>query len=885
MNVKFFRALLSALLLAAAASPATARPRATALRTEYMTAPLGLDVARPRLMWRIENTGGACTQEAYEVSVASSRRLLESGAADVWRSGRRTSDARTAVYEGPALDSHTRYWWRVEFWADGRKYRSEPAWFETGKMAPEDWTAAWITDGHDREYGPSPRFRTEFALPKKVASARCYVSGLGYYELYVNGERVGGRTLDPGFTDFGKRVLYSVYDVTGLVRRGANAVGVQLGNGWYNEQTPTVWNFHEAPWRDRPRMVCELRVVYEDGTTQTVASGDGWLTATGPWLFDNIHVGATYDARLEQDGWTEPGFDASAWERARATECPAPRMEAMKMPPVAVAAEIEPVSVRRIDDTTYLFDMGVNFAGVCRLRISGPAGARASFSHGEMLTPEGRLDQRNIDMHLRPRNAREKIQTDVYVLRGEGVEEFVPSFTYHGFRYVELTLSEPMPVDRRTLTGMVMHSDVRKIGSFECSDTLLNRMHEICNRSYLSNLFGIPTDCPTREKNGWMADGFMVQEAGMFSFDSRNVYAKWVRDMIDAQEPNGDVPGIVPTSWRWDSDWAGPIWDAAIFIVPSLLYRYTGDVETMRDVYPAAERYLAYIETTEDARGLVAHGLGDWLFYKAETPVDFMATAYVYQDNLMMAEMARLTGRDADREKYLRKAAQLRERINACFFDPETVSYANRTQLSYALPLYMGIVPDRYRERLAENLRRKVADNGYNLDFGFIGSVMVPDVLSDMGHAQTAYRMATRTTMPSWGYWIARTGATSLYETWDVTRHIGDASLNHPSMGAISAWMYKSLAGINLDPSEPAFRKILFRPSFVEGLDWVKASHDSVQGEIRSEWRREGDRVTLKVTVPAASTATVVLPGGRTEHVGGGEHEFTVRLGTERTED
>lgn len=853
-----------------------AKKRITSLKCEYIETPLGLDVQRPRLMWKVDTSDVPSRQTAYRILVSSTPELLRQGEADIWDSGKQKSDEQLVSYAGSTLRPHTRYWWRVEVWLNNKKVVSEPVWFETGKFSATDWEASWITDGYDKDYEPSPMFRKVFDVSKEVASARCYISGLGYYRLSFNGKAVNDHALDPGFTDYSKRVLYLTYDISGLLRHGKNCIGVQLGNGWFNEQTPAVWYFHEAPWRKRPQMIAEIHLCYTDGSKDVITTDTSWKTSTGPLLFDNLYVGSFYDARLEQKGWDTELFDDVSWQHAKLTAAPAPLIEAQKMPSITTADTFSVVSVNCISDTCYVFDMGINTAGVPRLEIKGECGTRIRLRHSEMLQKDGNIDQRNIDMHLRPRNKREIIQTDEYVLKGEGVETFIPPFTYHGFRYIELTSDRPLTVADVKLQTLRMHSDVAEVGSFKCSDQLLNTIFNICRNSYLSNLFGIPTDCPTREKNGWMADGFMVQEAGMFNYDSRNVYAKWVKDMIDTQEANGNVAGIAPTSRRWDSNWAGPLWDAAIFIVPSYLYRYTGDIETMRQVYPAAERYLKYIETTEDERGLINHGLGDWLFYKAETPVDFMATGFVYWDNLMMAQMAELTGRVEDRQKYLAKAEELKKRINDHFFDPQTVSYANKTQLSYALPLYLHIVPEAYRERLAENLHKIIAANDYSLDFGFIGSVMVPDVLAETGYAETAYRMLTKTTLPSWGYWIKETGATSLYETWDVTRRIGDASLNHPSMGAVSAWMYKYPAGIRLSPDAPAFKKILIQPCFLSDLDFVEASHESMYGTIRVDWRREEGKIRLHLVLPSTAMATVVLPGQKPKVVKGGEHIFVI---------
>lgn len=846
------------------------------LRCEYMQTPLCIDVPSPRLMWEITSMRQDLRQCTFQVWVASSPEKLKENEADWWDSGKRVSDRQIIPYGGKALSAHTRYWWKVKVWQGETLIASGVSWFETAKMNAGDWQASWITDGHDKEHAPSPYFRKEFAVAGEIASARLYICGLGYYESSLNGQPVGEEHLHPGFTDYSKRVLYGVHDVTRLLHPGNNCLGVQLGNGWFNEQTPTVWLFDKAPWRKRPQLLCELWIRYKDGRWERILSDDSWHTSTGALLFDNIHVGVTYDARLEPDGWNLTGFDDSRWQPARLTHSSAPLVEAHKMPGIRYRAVVNPVSVRSVNDTCLIYDMGLNFAGVVRLQVKGECGTQIRLRHAELLDEQGGLDQRNISMHLRPRNSREVIQSDLYILKGKEVEEFIPPFTYHGFQYVELTSDRPIDRKKVRLEGLVMSSGVDEVGTFECSDTLVNRIFDICRRSYLSNLFGIPTDCPTREKNGWMGDGFIVQEAGMLSYDSRNVYAKWVKDMVDAQDATGNVPGIVPTSWKWDSNWAGPIWDAAIFIVPTLLHRYSGDIESIRTIYPTAQRYLRYLATTEDEQGLISHGLGDWLYYKAVTPSPFMVSCYYYYDNILMARMARLLGKEDEAASYIAKAAKLKSAINHRYFDAEQCSYANKTQLSYALPLYIGIAPEEYRSRLAEELNRTVAGNDYSLDFGFIGSLIVPDILAEYDYADTMYKMLTKRTMPSWGYWIEGCGATTLFETWDVWRSIGDASHNHPSMGAIAAWMYKVLAGIRQSEDSVAFRHIVIRPSFVEGLDWVKASYHSQQGVIHSEWKRKGDVIKLSVRIPAGSKATIMLPGEAPREVGSGRYRFTV---------
>ncbi|MBX2921003.1 MAG: glycoside hydrolase family 78 protein [Chitinophagaceae bacterium] len=850
-----------------------AQPNISSMKCEYIHQPLGIDVQHPRLMWEIASPA-AVKQVAYNISVASSKENLQSGKADIWSSGKTNTEDQLAYYEGKALLPHSKYWWKIEaFLADGKTISGQ-SWFETGKMSLADWTASWITDEYDTAYSPSPMFRKVFNVNKPIASATCYISGLGYAALSFNGKPLTKNSLDPGFTDYGKRVLYMTYDLSPVLKTGKNCIGVQLGNGWFNEQTPTVWNFHQAPWRKRPQLICEVHITYKDGSKEIIRSDETWKTSTGPLLFDNIHIGVTYDARLVQKGWNTAGFNDASWKKAKLTKATAPILEAHTMPSATTSDTLDAVSIKKINDTCYVFDMGQNFAGVPFLQIKGTKGTQVKLRHAEMIYEDGQVDQRNISMHLRPRNTREVIQSDIYILNGEGTETFIPPFTYHGFQYIELTSDRAIALADVKLRALRMHSDVKEHGHFRSSNQLLNDIYAICKNSYLSNLFGLPTDCPTREKNGWMADGFMVQEAGMINYDSRNIYAKWVKDMVDAQSADGDVPGIVPTSWKWNSEWAGPIWDAAIFIVPSLLYKYSDDKESMKHIYATAKKYLEFVATTENEKGLLTKGLGDWLYYKAITPVDFMVSCYYYHDNILMAKMANTIGRGDEAGKYEEKAARIKDSVNKYFFDPVQVSYGNKTQLSYALPLYMNIAPEQYRKQLAKNLDNMLAANNYSLDFGFIGSLIVPEVLSDFGYTESVYKMVTKETLPSWGYWIKNFNATSLFETWDISRNIGDASRNHPSMGAISAWMYKTLAGINTAGDAPAFKKIKIKPAFISGLDFVDASYASQYGTIKSHWERKGKTITLKVTIPSTSTATIELPGKEAKEVSGGDHVF-----------
>lgn len=849
------------------------------LRCEFQTTPLGIETLSPRFQWVINTDENNYKSKAYRIRIASSIEKLKNNEIDVYDSGKQSSEDQSATLATDCLQSYTRYYWDVQIWDRwGRScVISEPTWFETAKLeGKEGWIGEWISDEYDKEYRPAPLFRKSFQLKQKPISARAYVSGLGYCHLYINGTRIGTGDLDPGFTDYSKRILYMTYDLTDQLSEGENVVAAELGNGWFNNQTPTVWKFNLAPWRERPQLLCELHLYYPDNTKEIIFTDKSWKTSTGALQYDNLYVGSIYDAQKEQPGWNTIAFNDSKWKDAKEVEWPAPLIQSQQMPAIGVGRIIKAKEMKQVEDKTYLFDLGENFAGVVQLKVQGSKGTRITIRHGELLNSQGRLDQSNINMHLRPTYSYETIQTDVYIMKGEGEEIYTPPFTYHGFQYVEVSSDKPIQLTTESLSGLAMHSLVDPIGSFHCSNELLNTLYENCNRSYLSNLYGIPTDCPHREKNGWMADGYMVMEAGMLNYDSRNIYAKWVNDMIDAQEENGNVAGIVPTSWRWDSNWAGPLWDAAIFIVPDLLYTYYGDTRAFEAIYPSAKRYLEYLEGTRNEEGLIAHGLGDWLYYKAITPVPFLATCFYYQDCMTMAKMAALLG-TGEEKVYKEKAEELKSLINQKFFNRDSASYANGTQLAYALPLYLDIVPKVYKKRVADNLAKIIRENDCSLDFGFIGSVIVPQVLSDFGYNDIMYEMATKTTMPSWGYWIKEMGATSLYETWDIKRNIGDASLNHPSMGGINAWMMKSLAGINIEEGATAFERIVIKPSFEDGLDFVEASHQSIRGKVAVDWKRTDEGINLNVLIPAGSSAKVILPAG-TKKIGSGNYTFTIKL-------
>lgn len=852
------------------------------IRCEYLKNPLGIDVATPRFTWEI-SAGHNGKQTACRLKVATSPQLLKRGKADVWKSRRVNTDIPRMVYQGPALQAHTRYYWQVEVWSNSRKLTSEIASFETAKLSITDWhDAKWISDTFDKEFRKAPLLRKSISLEEKnIKNARLYVSGVGYYEFFINGAHVSDRKLEPGYTHFDKRVLYSTYDVTSMLQHGENVLAAELGNGWLNIQSLSVWEFEKARWRMRPRMIAELRITYNDGTVQTIPTDRTWKTNSGACSFNNLYSGEVYDARLVHKGWTIPGFDDKKWMPAIEVEAPAKILTSQQMPPIRVVREVKPVSMRKIDDYTYIYDMGENMTGVCRLQVQGPTGTCVTLAHGELIHDDGTLNQGNIEIYFkREKNGLpqhvdpfERIQTDTYFLSGNGMETYEPRFTYHGFRYVEVASTRPLTLTQESLTGLCMHTDVEPVGNFACSNEILNKLVEASCNSYLGNLFSIPTDCPQREKNGWTADGYVGMDYGLLFYDGITVYEKWMNDFIDNQRERGDLSGIIPSSGWGYADWIGPVWDAALFIIPNNLYKYYGDTRAIEKMWDTCVRYLQYLETREKD-GKLTYGIGDWVFYKAKTDTHFTSTAFYWLDNVLMAKFADLTGHDGT--KYRAKADNLKELINNEWFDAEKKMYANGTQAAQSVGLALGLVPEEHAQAVADNLVRMIRDNGHQLDFGMLGSKFVPAMLVKYGYADDAYKMIIRPEAPSWANWIHR-GLTTLPETWVLDKDFKDASLNHAFLGDISAWMMNSLAGINPHPKKPGFAGIIIRPQFINGISWAKGEYRSVRGLIRSEWKREGNQIELNIIIPANTEAELQLRD-KSVALKTGKNQLTINL-------
>jgi len=855
------------LVLMLSATTGRAQFQVTNLKCEYLENPVGIDEPLPRFVWQLTSQQPGTLQKAFQLVVGTVESEVKSGTGNTWNSGITASSIIPVVYGGAELQPFTRYFWSVKVqdeegnWSDW----SPVAFFETGMMDQRNWQGKWITDTWDYTIKPAPLFRKEFTPSKKIRSARAYIAVAGLYELSMNGKRVGDHRLDPMYTRFDRRTLYVTYDVTDYLRQGTNAIGVMLGNGWYNHQSTAVWYFDKAPWRARPRFCLDLRMTYDDGSVETIVSGQDWKTAPGPVIFNSIYTAEHYDARLEQPGWDQPGFDPSKWKNVTLTGAPSQNITAQVLHPIRQVTKIAAVDLKQIDSRTWLFNFGRNMAGISQLTVTGEKGTVIRLKHTERLDSAGRADMSNIDVHYRPTDDSDPFQTDIFILSGLPGETFVPRFNYKGFQYVEVSADKPLNLSKESLTAYFMHSDVPPVGHIQSSSQTLNKTWAAANASYLSNLYGYPTDCPQREKNGWTGDAHIAIETGLYNFDGITVYEKWLADHRDEQQSNGVLPAIIPTS-GWGYHWAnGPDWTSTIAIIPWNIYLFYGDSRLLERCYDNIKRYIDFIDRNSPS-GITNWGLGDWVPVKSVTPKEFTSSLYYYADAVILSKAAGILGNSAEQKKYARLAEKIRNALNDKYLNRETGMYGSGLQTELSAALQWGIVPEEMKAKVAAQLARRVEADNKHIDVGLLGTKTILNALSAYGYPQLAWEVASQETFPSWGWWIVN-GATTFYENWplDASR---DVSMNHIMFGEINAWYYKALGGIFPDEQQPGFKNVILRPNFVSGLNEFVASHHGPYGKIVSSWKRKGKSVDYKVIVPENSSATLHLKGARIQEGG-----------------
>ncbi len=809
----------------------------TDLLCEYVSSPLGIDVVQPRFSWVCNHSKRGQIQSAYQVLIGSNRANLDAESGDKWDSGRVISgQSVNIVHKGSSLESGKTYYWKVRIWDKDSKISqwSKVDIFEMGLLKPEDWKGEWI--------GGDGLFRKEFTTDKDIARARVYISGLGYYELCINGDKVGDYVLDPGWTDYKKRVLYSTYDIIKYLKRDKNAIGIMLGNGRYIKEYGYAL----------PKVILQMNIEFIDGTNKIIVTDDTWKTAKSPIVSNDIYNGEAYDARLEKIGWDKPNYDDSDWNKARIAEAPGGKLVSQaSFPPIKVIKIVQSLKITNPKPDVYIYDFGQNFTGWVRLCVSGPKGTKVNIRYAELLDEEGMINT--------VPNQKAKA-TDTYILKGEGKEIYEPRFTYHGFRYVEVTGFPDTPI-LENIEGRVVHSAVEPVGGFISSNPLINHIHKNILWGQLSNLMSIPTDCPQRnERMGWMGDAQLTAEEAIYNFDMSGFYTKWINDIREAQKEDGSVPDVVPPYLTLYP--ADPAWGTACVIIPWYLYQYYGDKRILEENYSLIKKWVEFLNTKTEDYIVSYFKYGDWCppvhVKPVDTPGELTSTWYYYHDTLILSKIADVLGKSTDTEKYSKSADRIKEAFNKRFLKNDR--YASGSQTSNILPLFLDMVPEDKREAVLKSLVDDIRiSHSDHFNTGIVGTGYILDVLTKYGRADLAYKLITRTTYPGFGYMI-REGATTVWERWEYLTGGGMNSHNHIMFGTVDTWFYKVLAGINVDSTESGFQRIIIKPYVVGDLKYISASIKTVRGIIFSSWEKNSNSLVLNVTLPVNSQAKVSVP-------------------------
>lgn len=857
------------------------------LRCEQSQRPLAVDPAGPRLSWQLNADRRGCLQSAYRILVADSPVALADDNGNVWDSGKVFSDRSVLVpYGGPALQPGKAYCWKVQAWdADGNLSPwSLPASFGTGLMSMQDWNGAkWIAmepdvdslkciagnTGKWKDGGPVfdkpvapyklPQLRREFTATKPVKRAMAYICGLGQFEMFLNGEKVGDHFLDPAWTKFDKEAQYVAFDITGELRDGKNAVGVMLGNGYYH--TPHGRYLKLLFSYGAPKMICKLQIEYADGTAQTVVSDDKWRASESPVTFSSIYGGEDYDASAVQPGWAEPGFDDRKWKKAVLTQGAGVKLIPQISEPLKVMERIPTVRRFRAANGNWVYDLGQNASGIVQLTVRAVTPQSIKLIPGELINDDSTVNQRASGAPF----------YHVYTARGDGSSEtWHPQFTYYGFRYVEVEGAVPAGESNPgalpeviDITGLHTRNSAAQVGTFACSDPLFNKIHTLIDWAVRSNMASVLTDCPHREKLGWLEVTHLMGGSIQYRYDISRLYAKQVNDMRTAQHANGMVPTIAPQYVTFSPDFIDtPEWGSAFVIIPWNLYEWYGDLAPLRDNYERMKRYVDYLGSRADNH-IVAYGLGDWYDigpdrpgYAQLTSNGVTATAIYYQDVKILERAARLLGKEADVRKYAALASDIKRAFNEKFFDKKTLKYDRDSQTANSIALHMDLVEPQYKAVVRQNLIDDIRRRGNALTAGDVGYRYVLRALEENDASEVIYDMNSRYDVPGYGYQLAH-GATCLTESWQAYREVSN---NHCMLGHLMEWLYSGLGGIRQSPGSAGYKEIVIRPQVVGDIHSAAVSFRSPYGLIRSEWSDSPQQYRQRVEIPANTTALVYLP-------------------------
>lgn len=869
------------MILCLTAHPLIAQPSLTvqALRCEYKVNPLGLGETQPRLSWVLDSNQRNIMQTAYQIQTALDEADLRRDRNLLWDSGRVETDRSIHVtYAGPALRSSQRVYWRVRVWDNhgNESAWSTPAFWETGLLEESDWQARWIEpdlqESEDKS-NPCPMLRKTWQLDQPVRSARLHVTAHGLYEIHINGRRVGDEVFTPGWTAYDQRLQVQTYDVTALLKQGDNAIGALLGDGWYRGRL--AWGNARNHYGSKLALLAQLVVTYENGAQTVIVTDGTWKATTGPILRSDIYDGERYDARLEKPGWTTSEYDDNEWSDVTVADHDKRRLVACTGPPVKRMALLEPVKVFTTPQGDTVVDMGQNMVGWVRLTVQGPAGTEVKLTHFEVLDKEGNVYLDNL------RTARQQV---TYILKGKGKETFEPHFTFQGFRYVKVA-GWPGELTPDHLKGVVIYSEILPTGSFSCSNDLINQLQHNIEWGQKGNFLDVPTDCPQRdERLGWTGDAQVFARTACFIADCAAFYTKWLRDVAADQTAQGAVPHVVPDVLSRDGtpDAASAGWADAATVIPWTVYVSYGDTRILERQYESMKAWVDYMASRAGDSYFWHQDFtfGDWLSFNstasdypgAYTDKDLITQAYFARSTDLLVKTANVLGKRDDVAHYSDLLAKVKKVFQNEFVTPNG-RLVSGTQTAYCLALAFDLLPKDQRAQAAARLAEDVRRFGH-ITTGFLGTPLICHVLSDFGYDDEAFMLLNRKEYPSWLYPVTQ-GGTTIWERWDGRKPDGTFqdpgmnSFNHYAYGAIGEWLYRVVAGIEIDESQPGYKHIIIQPHPGGGLTFARASLRSMYGDIQSHWQITDNQMVLEIEIPANTQAIVHLPNARLNEVQG----------------
>lgn len=871
------------------------------LSCSYLTNPIGIDSNSPVLSWKLKSGKQNVMQTAYQVLVASSAAQLNKNQGDIWNTKKIASNQSIQVqYKGAALKSTNKYYWKVRVWDQNGKSAgwSKTAFFQMGLLNAGDWKKArWIayerladsnvnvlpTDGKKDRLNANnilPMFRKDFVLAKPIKSATAFISGLGHFEFSLNGRKVSDDFLAPGWTKYDKEALYVTYDITSQVKKGANAVGVILGNGFYYVP-PIKGRYRKLKSAfGYPKMICRLKIEYTDGTFTDVVSNETWKTSPSPVIFSSIYGGEDYNANLEQKGWNTFGFPDKDWKQSLIVD--GPKLNAQKEDPIKVFDIFKARSITATSEREWVYDLGQNASAIIELKVRGKKGDTVRITPAELLKEDGTVTQKNIGGP----------SYFTYVLKGEGLETWRPKFFYTGFRYLQVKGGVPAGKENSSnqaviedLKGLHIRNSAEKIGAFKSSNELFNKTFTLIDWSIKSNMMSVFTDCPHREKLGWLEQLHLMGKSVNYNYAAAPLFRKATVDMRNSQLSSGLVPEIAPeyVKFEWGGDMFrdSPEWGSSSILVPWDLYQYYGDRQALVENYPAMQRYLNYLKTKANQH-ILSQGLGDWYDLGPKppgvsqlTPMGITATAIYHYDLKVMEKIATILGKKADALSYAKVAIEVSKAFNAKFFNRETKQYGSGSQAANAMAVYLGLVAENDKQAVIDNLVKDIRSRDNGLTAGDIGYRYVLKVLEDAGRSDVIFDMNSRSDVPGYGMQLAK-GATALTESWAA---LPTVSNNHFMLGHLMEWFYTGIGGIRQDEGGVAFNKIRIEPEMVGDLTAAQTQYDSAYGIIATDWKKTADGFQLDVTIPVNTTAVVYLPAASHQTVSEANQSAYKQLG------